>query len=344
MEGVDGKIHQPLHPSVREKLDPEYVALHDEILQYVLPSEAEPWDPASRLRPSPVAHGGQKLVDVGAVQDEDLGNFQIRIFTPEGDVPAGGWPVLVWLHGGGWVMGWLSSENGFLRHVCKYVRCAVITVNYRHAPEHVYPAAIEDSAAGYAWVITNAATLSLDTTRLAMGGLSAGGCLTAILSMKVASAGPLPVKPKFQLLLCPVIDNTADVCTVWSESQHAPWLTPTRMKWYRQKYFAKPAQPKSWDASPCYASNDLLSQSPKTFVGVAECDLLGPEALAYADLLKGAGVETEVKVYKGATHSILILAGIHRIGKELVHDACGALAGELGTSYDPASSPVLSQD
>lgn len=111
--------HQPIHPTLRPLLDPEYVAFHEEYLQFEVPSEAETWHPASRDRPSPLALGGQKLVDVGSVLDKDLGNFQVRVFTPEGDAPEDGWPALVWFHGGGWVMGGLSSENGFLRHVCK---------------------------------------------------------------------------------------------------------------------------------------------------------------------------------------------------------------------------------
>lgn len=113
------KIHQPIHPDLRSKLDPEYVAFHDEHLQYVVPSESEPWDPESRNRPSPLSLGGQRPVDVGSVHDVDLGNTQIRVFRPEGERPEHGWPALVWFHGGGWVMGGLNSENGFLRHVCK---------------------------------------------------------------------------------------------------------------------------------------------------------------------------------------------------------------------------------
>lgn len=117
-------IHQPVHPSLRPGLDPEYASFHDQYLQYVPPSEATSWDPESRTWPSPLSQGGQKLVDVGSVYDKDLGNFQIRVFTPEGELPNGkdagpGWPVLVWFHGGGWVMGGLGSENGFLTHVCK---------------------------------------------------------------------------------------------------------------------------------------------------------------------------------------------------------------------------------
>jgi acetyl esterase/lipase len=111
------------------------------------------------------------------------------------------------------------------------------------------------------------------------------------------------------MMICPVIDSTATTTTIWSTSKHAPWLTPTRMAWYREKYFSNPSDAANWDASPCFAPPRLLGQSPKTFVGIAECDLLAPEAFQYAEALKGAGVETTVEVYKGATHSVLVLAG-----------------------------------
>jgi len=127
--------------------------------------------------------------------------------------------------------------------------------------------------------------------------------------MKAALDSQLPAQPIFQLLICPVIDNTASVSTVWSESQHAPWLTPSRMSWYRQQYLTNVADTKNWDASPCFAAPDLLSRSPSTFLAVAECDLLAPEGLQYGEKLQAAGVPTEMKVYQGATHSILVLAG-----------------------------------
>lgn len=114
----------------------------------------------------------------------------------------------------------------------------------------------------------------------------------------------------FQLLICPVIDNTASTSSIWKDSQYAPWLTPSRMTWYRQHYFPNPIDTKRWDASPCFAPQEVVSQSPKTFLAVAECDLLAPEALRYAEQLRQNGVPTELHVYKGATHSILVLAGL----------------------------------
>ncbi|ETS75260.1 hypothetical protein PFICI_13744 [Pestalotiopsis fici W106-1] len=310
MEAEARTAYQPIHPLLRPLLDPEYVAFHDEHLQYVVPSEAEAWDPNSRNRPSPLALGGQGLVKVSSVYDKDLGTFQVRVFTPEGNAPESGWPVLIWFHGGGWVMGGLSSENGFLSHICKFVNCVVISVNYRHAPEHVYPAAATDVLAGYQWIVDpkNASTLNIDTSKVAIGGLSAGGCLTAILSLKVSHVGIWP-RPIFQMMLCPVIDNTATVETAWYGSRNAPWLTPSRMTWYREKYFSSPSEAANWDASPCFAPTEILAKSPQTFIAVSECDLLAPEAMKFGESLRDAGVSTRVEIYKGGTHSILVLAG-----------------------------------
>lgn len=97
MSTVRKTVHQPLHPSIRDKLDPDYVKLHDEILQYCPTTESQPWDPASRLRPSPVAFASPGLVDVGAVYDKDVEDFQVRVFVPEGEPPRDGWPCLVYV-------------------------------------------------------------------------------------------------------------------------------------------------------------------------------------------------------------------------------------------------------
>lgn len=137
---------------------------------------------------------------------------------------------------------------------------------------------------------------------------NSGGCLTAILSLKISQMEIWP-KPIFQIMLCPVIDNTATVETAWAKSGNAPWLTPSRMTWYRDMYFSSSSEATHWDASPCFAPTEILARSPQTFIAVSECDLLAPEALKFGESLKKAGVSTRVKIYKGATHSILVLAG-----------------------------------
>lgn len=136
-----------------------------------------------------------------------------------------------------------------------------------------------------------------------------GGGLAAVVGLKAALDGDLVSQPCFQLLICPVIDNTATISTTWSTSRHSPFLTPGRMEWYRQQYFKGDTERSNWDASPCFAPTSLLAQSPSSFIGIAACDLLAPEAIKYSESLREAGVTVECKIYNGATHSVLILAG-----------------------------------
>jgi acetyl esterase/lipase len=162
--------------------------------------------------------------------------------------------------------------------------------------------------------------LHLDTARIALGGLSAGGGLAAITGLKIAESNSSDVSltnPIIQLLVCPVIDNTVSIDTDpseragWQAVQHSPWLTPTRMQWYRDQYFggAPSTATAEWTASPCYAPQKLLAASPPTFLGIAGCDLLAPEAKAYGAQLATAGVAIDVQTYAGGTHSVLVLAG-----------------------------------
>lgn len=117
---IQKQPYQPLHPSIRGKLYPEYVKLHDEIMQYIKPIELNPTlNDSLRNQPSPLEHCMQKAVEVGRVYDRVAHHYKIRVFVPPGSPPENGWPCLVWYHGGGWAMGGLDSENGFLTHLCK---------------------------------------------------------------------------------------------------------------------------------------------------------------------------------------------------------------------------------
>lgn len=132
--------------------------------------------------------------------------------------------------------------------------------------------------------------------------------MAASLAMKIAQFDDMP-QPIQLVLICPVIDCTATESTIWSTALYSPWLTPARMSWYQDMYFPAGADRSHWHASPCFANHDLLAKNPRSWIGVAECDLLAPEGKQYADILRGAGINVELKEYKGATHSILVLAG-----------------------------------
>ena len=129
-----------------------------------------------------------------------------------------------------------------------------------------------------------------------------------MLSLKAALSSP-PIPVVQQLLIVPVIDNTATISSIWKENKEAPWLTPSRMTWYRNMYLPNKADQLNYEASPNLAERDVLAKSPKTWIAVSELDLLAPEGLAFGQQLSEAGVEVEMKVYKGSTHSILALSG-----------------------------------
>jgi acetyl esterase/lipase len=111
-------VHQPLHPSLLVKLDPEYIAFHNKYMQHVPRDESKNWDGSARTTPS-LPYGGSALVPVGNTRDIDLGDFSVRVFTPEGKPDADGWPVFVWFHGGGWAIGGLDDSGDFLTRVCR---------------------------------------------------------------------------------------------------------------------------------------------------------------------------------------------------------------------------------
>lgn len=124
-----------------------------------------------------------------------------------------------------------------------------------------------------------------------------------------ASLLPEPFSIIFQILIVPVVDNTATVETVWASRAKAPWLTPARMLWYRNLYLPLADAAENWDASPNRAPDDLLAKTPKTWFAVAEQDLLAPEALEFASRLRELGVDVDVTEYQGMTHTILAMNG-----------------------------------
>jgi acetyl esterase/lipase len=133
--------------------------------------------------------------------------------------------------------------------------------------------------------------------------------LAAVLSLKAALASP-PIPLLAQLLILPVIDNTAtSTSAIWTHNRLAPWLTPGRMLWYRQKYLPESKDCLEWTASPNLAPREILQRSPKSWIAVAEFDLLAPEGIAYGQQLTDAGVAVDTKTYKGSTHSLLALSG-----------------------------------
>ncbi|TFY58855.1 hypothetical protein EVJ58_g6159 [Rhodofomes roseus] len=299
MAGLERKVHRPIHPDVLPKLDPEFAAFWNATDAYNTPLELRPWDPACRHGPHVL--GGSEPLQVGEVEDIDLGKFNVRVFTPEGTAPEQGWPVFIYFHGGGWTLG---------------ANCVVVSVNYRLAPEDPYPAAVEDAVEALQWVYREGkARLNADLSRLAVGGSSSGSNLAAILAHKAVQFEP-PIPLIFQLLVVPVIDNTASPTGVpyksWAENANTVQLTPAFMLWFRDNYLPNVADRAAWESSPIYAPEASFRKLPKACVQVMELDILRDEGIAYAEKLREHGVEAEVILYKTAPHPILSMDGYER--------------------------------
>lgn len=301
-------VYQPLHNSVRNLYDPEYVAFHDRYVQFVEPEHLKDWTASIRSR-SLWPYAGSPILEVGSVEDlRPCPNFSVRIFRPQHRERESSCPVVVWLHGGGFAGGNIDSDNDLCSLLCRDLDCVVVNVDYRLAPEHPYPAAVEDVVDILKWVSSESGTrkLGIDPNKIVIGGASAGANLATVGAL-IATELSIPLA--LQVLVVPVTDNTATVETSWCSHPHAAGLTPQRMTWYRNLYLKDCEDNKHWRISPLYAPTEALARLPKTWIAIAGQDMLSTEGLAYAERLKESGVATDVQVYNGMPHSMMAMSG-----------------------------------
>jgi len=245
------------------------------------------------------------------------GEIPVRVYRPGRD---GTRPVLVYFHGGGWVLGSLQTHDGVCRALANAADCVVVSVDYRLAPEHGYPAAPEDCWAATRWVAANAASLGADGARLAIGGDSAGGNLTAVVALMARDRGGPPIR--FQLLVYPVTDFGFDTAS-YRDNAEGYLLTTEGMRWFWGHYLAKPASGSEAFASPLRAES--LKRLPPALVITAEFDPLRDEGEAYAGRLREAGVPTTLSRYHGQIHGFFSMGDLIDAGKAAVREAAAAL-------------------
>jgi len=226
--------------------------------------------------------------DVGRVHDLQAsgpnGPILLRLYRPIGASDAAFLPVLVYYHGGGFVIGDLDTHDTLCRELANLSGCALVAVDYRLGPEHRFPAAVTDCVAATRWVREHATELGLDAARLAVGGDSAGGNLAAVVSIDARERGNLPIA--FQLLIYPATDMN---CTAPSHAENGQGylLTSETMSYFTDHYIADPAQYADWRASPLLHPD--LSNLPPALVLTAGFDPLRDEGAAYAKRLTDAG-------------------------------------------------------
>ncbi|HLG89536.1 MAG TPA: alpha/beta hydrolase [Alphaproteobacteria bacterium] len=229
-------------------------------------------------------------------------------------------PGIVYFHGGGFVIGSLDSHEGGCRRLSKGAACTVVSIDYRLAPEHPFPAAVEDAFAATKWIADHAAALKIDPKRIAVAGDSAGGNLAAVVALLARDKGGPAIC--HQLLVYPVTDLKFSSQS-YVDNGEGYFLTRDMMGWFRRQYMPADIALDHPHASPLYA--DSLKGLPPATVITAEYDPLRDEGEDYGRRLSEAGVPTQVKRYNGVFHGFFSMAGVIDQGDEAVDFAVGEL-------------------
>ncbi|MFG2074782.1 alpha/beta hydrolase [Nonomuraea maritima] len=232
----------------------------------------------------------------------EVGDVRVRIVKPAG--ASGTLPVVLYVHGGGWVLGNAGTHDRLVRELAVGARAAVAFVEYDRSPEARYPVAIEQAYATARWITSNGAEEHLDASRMAVAGDSVGGNMTAALAILAKRRGDVTFV--HQSLYYPVTDAAQDTDS-YREFADGPHLTARAMAWFWDAYTTDPAQRAEITASPLRATPDDLAGLPPAFVIVDENDVLRDEGEAYARLLTAAGVRTTSVRYNGTLHDFMML-------------------------------------
>lgn len=257
-------------------------------------------------------------LDIGSVGHQTIpgpeGNIMLRVYTPTGHAPRDGWPAVVYYHGGGWVIANLNTYDSSCRALCDAANCVVISAHYRQAPEHPFPAALDDAYVTYKYVTQNPKMFNICPGKIAIAGESAGGNLAAVITLKARDEGvQLPIH---QLLVYPVTDvaHGANSPSAVENSVAKP-LNKAMLNWFYDHYAAG-SDRNDWRMSPLHASSHA-GLPPATII-LAEIDPLRSDGEAYAQKLSDAGVPVNLKIFEGVTHEFFGLTALVHEAKEAV--------------------------
>jgi acetyl esterase len=291
----------------KANLDPQAKALLDFIAQAGRIPYSQITPPQARAQYVELCRrtgkGGTWDVDAG---DHALpgpaGPLRARVYRPR-RADTASLPALLYFHGGGWCIGDIDTHDPACRQLAQQAQCAVLSLDYRLAPEHRFPAAVEDCFAAVKFAASEGRRLGLDPTRLAVGGDSAGGNLAAVAALLARDAG---IALKGQVLLYPATDFASESAS-HEDYAEGYLLTRESVAWFGGNYIDA-RQHGDWRASPLRARD--LARLPPALVIVGECDMLRDESRAYAEALRRAGNEARFELYPGMIHGFFTMGGI----------------------------------
>ncbi len=261
---------------------------------------------------------------VTQVSDQDADGVPVRVYNPN---PEQASPALVYFHGGGWVIGDLETHDHICRKLANAAACIVIAVDYRLAPEHPFPAPLDDCYTALKWVTKQADRLGILPGQIAVGGDSAGGNLSAAVSLKARDEnGPAICH---QLLMYPVTDARFDTPS-YADNAEGYLLTRDGMQWFWHHYIGDDVDPVQGYVSPLRATN--LSNLPPATVVTAEFDPLRDEGESFARLLEEAGNSVSLQRYDGMVHGFFAMADLLEEAQDAFELSAKALAKSFGVT------------
>jgi acetyl esterase len=318
-----------------ERLDPQVRALLETMdAQGAPPLETQDPIEARNARVEPMKILAGESEALGRVEDVLVpgpgGNIPVRIYATES---AGVRPGLVYFHGGGFVFCNLDTHDAVCRSLAKESGAVVISVDYRLAPEHKFPAAVDDSHAVTVWAAANAERLGIDARFLGVGGDSAGGCLATVVAMRCRDAGNPSLA--FQLLIYPVTDVSSFDTPSQNELAEGYFLTRAAMQWFMGHYLPSTDSARNPEASPLLAAN--LSGLPPALVITAEFDPLRDEGEAYGHRLQAAAVPVTISRYPGVIHGFVSMRGVLAGGRQAIQESAAFIKSVMSPRAATAS-------
>lgn len=291
-----------LHPQARALLD--FIEQRGVPPTHTLsPEEARRFYRERRFFTQPDPASVAEVRDLRA--DGPAGTIPLRLYRPLTASAGTRLPALVYYHGGGWVIGDLETHDTLCRELSNASGCAVVAVDYRLAPEHRFPAAVDDCLAATRWVRTHAASLGIDAERIAVGGDSAGGNLAAVICIAARDAGDLPIR--FQLLIYPATDGRRSAPSHASNGE-GYLLTRDTVRYFHDHYIDHPDLDLDWRASPLLHPD--LSRLPPALVITAGFDPLRDEGAQYAQALTEAGNSAGYICFERQIHGFITMGRV----------------------------------